>query len=403
MHRNILKISLLTAALFFVSKGVVFAANTPAMALTAGTQKFDISADQANNWKAQTSEQTVSYSFKPATSFEDAFRIQLGGSQAPSSHIYFSNYNVSEIYKFLKSIEPQINKPTSEPKYKEESGVVVEFDPGQSGVAMDINKSLDEIISGLEKNKTTIELAYSTTEPLQKLADLNNRGIKELVAEGNSDFSGSPNNRIFNIKVGVKKEAGILLAPGEEFSFNKFLGPVDGEHGFLPELVIKANGTIPEFGGGLCQVSSTVFRAAVNAGLPITARRNHSYAVKYYSPQGTDATIYPGSQDLKFVNNTSSYLLVWPTFPEKNKLRFSLYGTKDTRQVALDGPYSYDKKADGSLKAVWRRTTTMPDGTVLKDSWNSTYLPPALFHKVETTTPTAPAQPDPSPAPTPTT
>src|SRR6185369_10179137 len=116
-----------------------------------------------------------------------------------------------------------------------------------------------------------------------------------------SNFKGSPKNRRHNITVGVEKMKGVIVPQGAEFSFNEHLGPVDGEHGFLPELVIKKNGTVPEFGGGLCQVSSTTFRAAMTAGLPITQRRNHAYAVQYYSPQGTDATIYPGSADLKFI------------------------------------------------------------------------------------------------------
>jgi vancomycin resistance protein YoaR len=79
----------------------------------------------------------------------------------------------------------------------------------------------------------------------------------------------------------------------------------------LPELVIKKEGTVPEFGGGLCQVSSTAFRAAMNGGLPITQRRNHAYAVQYYAPQGTDATIYPGVVDLKFINDTPGDILIW--------------------------------------------------------------------------------------------
>src|SRR4029077_4231542 len=117
-------------------------------------------------------------------------------------------------------------------------------------------------------------------------------------------------NRIHNITVGAAKFNGLIIKPGEEFSLKHSLVDVDDKHGFLPELVIKPEGVTPEFGGGLCQVSSTSFRAAMNAGFPITARRNHSFAVRYYAPQGTDATIYPGSSDLRFVNNLSSHALI---------------------------------------------------------------------------------------------
>jgi vancomycin resistance protein YoaR len=175
------------------------------------------------------------------------------------------------------------------------------------------------------------------------------------VAHGESNFTGSSNSRIQNIKSGASKFNGLILAPGQEFSFNQSLGPVTAETGFKPEMVIKTSGTVLEMGGGLCQVSTTAFRAALYGGLPITARRNHSYAVKYYAPQGTDATIYPGAVDFKFVNDTPSNLLITSRV-EDLKLIFEYYGTADGRQVAIDGPYQYDRKPDGSMKARLART-----------------------------------------------
>jgi vancomycin resistance protein YoaR len=211
------------------------------------------------------------------------------------------------------------------------------------------------------------------------LADTNNLGIKELVAVGESDFSGSPRNRRVNIGVGASRFQGLILKPGEEFSFNKFLGDVDGEHGFLPELVIKRSGLVPEFGGGLCQVSSTAFRAAMNAGVDITERRNHSFAVRYYAPQGTDATIYPGVTDFKFTNDLPSHLLI-RTKIDGDKLYFEFYGTKDDRKITFDGPYQYDKKLDGSMKAVWTRWVEK-NGQKTEEVFRSTYQPPALFQQ----------------------
>lgn len=175
---------------------------------------------------------------------------------------------------------------------------------------------------------------------------------------------------------------GVIVEPGETFSFNKYLGEVDGEHGFLPELVIKKSGTVPEFGGGLCQVSSTAFRAAMDAGLPITERRNHAYAVQYYAPQGTDATIYPGVVDLKFTNDTPGSILVWPYEKDANTLIFDFYGTKDGRQVILEKPVQYDKKTDGSMKAEWTRIVTN-NGIISTSTFKSIYQPPSLFHKTE--------------------
>lgn len=243
---------------------------------------------------------------------------------------------------------------------------------------------MHQLYQSLLSTLSTINLPVLTSQSPVKLAQTNSLGINELVASGESNFSGSSKNRSHNIKVGAAKFNGIILKPGEEFSFNKFLGDVDAKNGFLPELVIKRTGVVPEFGGGLCQVSSTTFRATMNAGLPITERRNHSFAVKYYAPQGTDATIYPGFTDLKFVNNLSSDMLIW-TRVEGTKLFFDFYGTKDDRTVEFDGPTQYDKKSDGSMKAAWTRRVRL-NGAVTEQVFKSTYLPPALFYPVEQAT-----------------
>ena len=265
-----------------------------------------------------------------------------------------------------------------------ENGRATEFTPPQTGRSLDRYNSTLKIINALGQGQDKIELVVNSTEPKTSLGSLNNLGITELIGRGESKFNNSPVNRRWNINVGVKRMTGIIVKPGEEFSFNKYLGPVEANTGFKPELVIKGDqGTIPEFGGGLCQVSSTTFRAAMHAGLPITARNsNHSYAVSYYAPQGTDATIYPGSQDLKFINDTGNSILIWPYLKEDNYLIFDFYGTYDGRKVQLGTPYSYDRKSDGSLKATWTRTVTK-NGVEKKDVFSSDYQPPAKFHKHE--------------------
>ena len=281
----------------------------------------------------------------------------------------------------LKVIANDLNQPAKDAQMIIENNKATQFDPGQNGQAVDLYATLkllnsDEIAINLP---VFISLAQTT------LAQTNNLGIRELVGVGVSDFSRSPNNRIHNINVGAQKFDGLIIAPGQEFSFNKYLGDVDDVHGFLPELVIKPEGVTPEFGGGLCQVSTTAFRAAMNAGFPIIARRNHSFAVQYYAPQGTDATIYPGSADLKFVNNLTSSLLI-RTRVEGRKLYFDFFGTKDDRVIVFDGPSVFDKKSDGSMKAVWTRHVTV-GGLTTDQTFKSTYLPPAQFHHDAVTAP----------------
>jgi vancomycin resistance protein YoaR len=289
----------------------------------------------------------------------------------------------------INDVAGSIDRQTHDASLVVENKIATAFDPGQSGQALDVYALSQQLASPGD----AIQLPVLISDPTYKLADTNSLGIRELVAVGVSDFTGSPKNRIANIGVGAAKFDGIIVDPGQEFSFNQNLGDVDAQHGFLPELVIKPSGVTPEFGGGLCQVSTTAFRAAMNAGLPITARRNHSFAVQYYAPQGTDATIYPGSADLKFINNLTSSLLIHTRIDGK-KLYFEYYGTKDARTVSFDGPTQYDKKPDGSMKATWTRHVAL-NGQTADQTFNSNYLPPALFHHdsvVQTSTPNPQAQ-----------
>ena len=99
--------------------------------------------------------------------------------------------------------------------------------------------------------------------------------------------------------------------------------------------------TLPEYGGGLCQVSTTAYRGVWEYGFPITGRRNHSFAVSYYAPHGTDATIYPPHTDMKFLNDSPGALLL-QTYHENDRAYFIYYGTKDDRTAEVIGPYTWD-------------------------------------------------------------
>ena len=324
----------------------------------------------------------------------DLAQAELLGLPLENYAMQFSEKNLTA----LGQVVSETNRGSTSAKMQVEANRATLFEPGQDGLSVDVF-ALYQILASADD---TVVLPVIVSRPKTTLAETNNLGIVELVARGESDFSGSPKNRIVNIKVGAKKFDGLIVPSNEEFSFNKYLGDVDEANGFLPELVIKKTGVVPELGGGLCQVSSTTFRAAMNAGMPIKERRNHSFPVHYYSPQGTDATIYPGVSDLRFVNNLTSNLLIH-TRIEGTKLFFDFYGTKDERKVAFDGPYQYDKKPDGSMKAVWTRKVTI-GSDVTEQTFRSNYLSPDLFKKVTTVESNIPnpETPPPAPAPAPT-
>ena len=138
----------------------------------------------------------------------------------------------------------------------------------------------------------------------------------------------------------ASKLHGVLIKPGEVFSFNNTLGDVSASTGFQPAYIIKAGRTVLGDGGGVCQVSTTLFRAALNTGLPIIERQAHAYRVHYYEEAGfkagLDATVFSPSVDLKIKNDTPGYILIQTNIDETvPSLTFELYGTGDGRKTEI--------------------------------------------------------------------
>ncbi len=281
----------------------------------------------------------------------------------------------------IANIAKKVNKDASDSRFKVVDGKVSLFSLSEKGLKLDEAKSLDVVISAF-KNKTMdakLDLPYAEIDPIVTTDSIDTMGVNTLIGEGQSNFRGSPKNRILNINVAVKQFDGILIKPGEEFSFVKTLGEVDGEHGYFPELVIKGDKTEPDFGGGICQVSTTAFRAAIYSGLKITARTNHAYPVSYYNPQGMDATVYVPRPDLKFINNTPGYILIQVKIAG-TVLTFDFYGTSDGRRTNVIGPTITEKNPDGSMKATFTQQVFDKDNNLVRaDVFNSNYESPSKF------------------------
>ncbi|MEK7123923.1 MAG: VanW family protein, partial [Patescibacteria group bacterium] len=284
-----------------------------------------------------------------------------------------------EMKNYLISLAPSINREPVNAVLAYESGKIKEFALSKDGIVLKIDESVLKIKDAFETGEKEITLEVERTKPLITTDSIENLGITSLLAKGESDFAGSPKSRVHNIKIGAAKFNGVLLKPGEEFSFNAILGEVDEKGGYLPELVIKQNKTTPEYGGGICQVSTTAFRGAMFAGLEILERAPHSFPVRYYNPQGFDATVYPPSPDFKFKNNTPAHLLI-QTRIKSAKIFFEFYGMSDGRTVKIDGPRILEKKEDGSMKTVLYREIYDKDGNLLKKSvFRSNYKSPDLY------------------------
>jgi vancomycin resistance protein YoaR len=316
--------------------------------------------------------------------------------------------NQEKIKNVLIEIAPSINQEPIDAELAMKDGKVVAFALSQEGIKLDIDKSAEKIEKEiLEPSPSpfgtdnpplplskggisaeggsasggkggSIELVVEKTSPRITNENIEKLGLTSLLGTGASNFAGSPKNRMHNIKVGTTKISGILLKPGEEFSFAERIGEIGAKQGYLPELVIKKNKTIPEYGGGICQVSTTIFRAAVNSGLKIIERHPHAFPVKYYNPQGFDATVYPPKPDLKFVNDTANNLLIQGKV-EGTKLTFEFYGTPDSREIKIKGPFILESNPDGSMKTILYQQIWRDGQMEREDKFFSNYKSPDLY------------------------
>jgi len=297
-----------------------------------------------------------------------------------------------------KNIAPEINQETLNAKFDINNGRVDQFQGSQDGRQLSLEKSYQKIAQDwLTDGLLKIELTVTQEKADIKTGDVNDLGIKEIIGTGHSNFAGSPQNRRHNIAVGAKTLNGLLIKPGETFSLIKALGEINAAAGYKPELVIKGDRTIPEYGGGLCQIGTTAFRSALASGLEIVERRNHSYRVVYYEPAGTDATIYDPYPDFKFKNDTEFYILI-QTRLEGDDLYFDFWGTEDGRLATQTEPVIYNIKSPGGtiyieteeLKpgekncierahngadAYFDYKVTYGDGTLREERFNSHYIP----------------------------
>lgn len=303
----------------------------------------------------------INLGFDEDTLSEQAY--QIGRSQNIFSNIslivqaYINGVNLSASYRFsenelLAAIKPISDKIKIEPidaLFNFQDGKVLAFQPSSNGQEIDI-----KVLENLILSKATILLikekpeSFKIAVPVKVLQPkittdkVNNLGIKELIGSGTSLFQHSIPNRIYNITLAATRLHGILIEPNEVFSFNKSLGDVSAFTGYKQAYVIQNGKTVLGDGGGVCQVSTTIFRAALDTGLPVIERTAHAYRVGYYeqdSGPGIDATVYSPSVDLKFKNDTGNYILI-QTFidPDIQRLTFRLYGTKDGRVSLIGKP-----------------------------------------------------------------
>ena len=269
----------------------------------------------------------------------------------------------------------------------------------QNGWNLDREATKARILKAIRAGQNSAEAVIRVTAPQRSVQLLSERGVLAHVSTGSSSYKGSPPFRVTNVLVGATKLDNFFIAPGHTFDFGKEVGDISASTGFVKGYVISGGTLEKEDGGGICQVSTTLFRALYSAGLPIVERHEHSHRVEYYDPVGFEATVYAPAKNLRMKNDTAAYLFVQAAWDKKAQtLRFDLFGAAPKRTVNIGKPAVTDFKPpakpsyspDPRVRAGGRRLLDVPvqgmtstivrtikasDGKISKDTLRSVYQP----------------------------
>lgn len=353
-------------------KNIILPYEKSPLVLSYGAKNWAIDANTLVSWL------TTPGANQPAISSSYTKYYEL-----PSAVSSTLSFDKKAVVDYVTTLSEQVNVTPVDAQLTITNGKATVFNQSRDGKLLDITTTSNAILDQLSKATTTpIALTVTTTKAEVSDANLDNLGIKELISEGMTYFPNSPPNRMHNIRLGTSKFNGVLVKPGQVFSFDDNLGEVSTASGYTEGLVILGDHEEKQAGGGLCQVSSTAYRAALLAGLPILARTNHAFAVDYYTAPygvpGVDATIYLPGVDMKFLNDTGHYILI-QTELVGTTLKFRFYGTK-VKSGVIRGP----QFVSGSLNAavpshtVFYRDVVDLNGKVTKTDEINTYYKSSL-------------------------
>ena len=270
-------------------------------------------------------------------------RVQNGDQQTVQVVL-----NPKGLRDLLVPVKTQVDRLPSDAKFifNDQTSQLDLMQDSKVGRALDVDASIKAINDAVGRGEHTVPLVINEAQPrVAATATGQELGITELVHEETSYFYGSSAARIQNIEAAAKQFLGVLVAPGETFSMGEHLGDVSLDNGFAEALIIYGGRTIKGVGGGVCQVSTTLFRAVFNAGYPIVERTPHAYRVSYYEETasgavdprlaGLDATVYFPLVDFKFTNDTPYWILM-ETYMGSGSLTWKFYSTSDGRSVTYD-------------------------------------------------------------------
>lgn len=344
---------------------------------------FHWEGNGAKSW--EVTPQSIGFSLNVPETVEKTLKIgrREGGRENLFElyRLFLFSENVEPVFQVdenkleetLSVIGSEVDRPPKEALFDFQNGKVVSFQTSQAGrqVKEDETKNLlvmafSHLLTPSEET-LNLDLPVEEIKPKVQTSETNDLGIKEALGEGESFFFDSIPSRVHNIGLAVSYLHGVVIPPGEVFSFSDKVGSISAETGYQQAYVIKDKKTVLEDGGGVCQVSTTLFRAALNSGLPIVERQPHYYRVSFYEqggyPPGIDATVYPPSPDFKFKNDTSAYLLIQASLDKtKKRLAFTIYGTSDGRTAEVEKPIIHSRTP--APEPTYIDDPTLPSGVV---------------------------------------
>jgi vancomycin resistance protein YoaR len=274
---------------------------------------------------------------------------------------------------YFNQLATEINRPARDARFEldPDTGALTVLETSQTAWTLDVPQALARVAALPTQPANYIQLPVTITPPAVPMEEAQTMGFTDVVGEATTYFKGSSEARVRNIRLAAEKFHGVVVPPDAVFSFNQYLGPVNAEAGFEDSLIISGDRTAVGIGGGICQVSTTAFRAAFFGGYEILERWAHGYRVTWYetgSGPGLDATIYTPDVDFKFRNDTGHYLLIQTyTDPEAGTLVFRFYGTPTGRLVTMEGPFEENVVAHGP--DVYREDATLPKGRTEQVDW----------------------------------
>ncbi|MDH4137442.1 MAG: VanW family protein, partial [Anaerolineae bacterium] len=277
----------------------------------------------------------------------------------------------AKITAYIDELAKQIDQPPRDGRFDFDptTGTLMPIVTSQDGRSLNITETVRLVNAQAVTDHRQVLLPVTITKPQVATENAESLGIKEIVSEATTYFKGSSQGRMHNIQAAASRFHGLVIPPGGTFSFNEHLGEVSAAAGYEESIIIWGDRSAVGIGGGVCQVSTTAFRAAFWGGYPITERWAHGYRVGWYEPPvGMDATVYSHQIDFKFVNDTPHYLLVeTETDLEAGTVTFRFYSTKTGRTVEMEGPFEANVVPHGP--DVYREDHTLPKGKTKQIDW----------------------------------